>query len=393
MRVVINNLTAIRQKTGIGHHITELLRCLRAQRPHDEFVTFPGPWVTAGIHAWGALRKGIGRLKNTHDAVGPQSGRPWLHTVARACTAWHFRTGWANRAFDLYHEPNYIPLPCDRPTVATVHDLSVLLHPQWHPADRVAYFAQHFEAGLRRCAHLLAVSEFTRRELIETFAVRADRVTCTYNGMRPELRPMDAAEVGPVVARLGLPAQYLLHVGTLEPRKNLLLLLRAYGDLPAGLRERSPLVLVGGWGWNATELAEHFHGVARHQGVRHLGYVSDADLPALYNGRARWCFRRTTRASACRRGKCWRAAARCSRPRPTRWVETAGPSAHLVDAADLAGWRDAMWRVIADDDWRDQLRRGGPDTARQFTWERCARDTLRVYGAVLGEPATATQAA
>ena len=87
-------------------------------------------------------------------AAGPRKA------LARRAAAWHFRLACAGRAFDLYHEPNYIPFPCGRPTVATIHDLSVVLHPEWHPADRVAYFAKHFEAGLRRCTHLLTVSEF-----------------------------------------------------------------------------------------------------------------------------------------------------------------------------------------------------------------------------------------
>src|SRR5437867_12150602 len=84
--------------------------------------------------------------------------------------------------------------------------------------------------------------------------------------------------------RLELPANYLLHVGTIEPRKNLLTLMQAYGDLPGPVRQRCPLVLAGGCGWNVAELEEYYGRVARELGVRHLGYVADPDLPALYNG-------------------------------------------------------------------------------------------------------------
>ena len=86
------------------------------------------------------------------------------------------------------------------------------------------------------------------------------------------------------LARLGLPPRYLLTVGTIEPRKNLLPLLRAYCDLPAWLRERWPLLLVGSWGWNAREVADYLERVAFGRGVLHLGYVKDEDLGVLYNG-------------------------------------------------------------------------------------------------------------
>lgn len=388
MRVVINCLTAIRQKTGIGHHVAELLRCLRDLHPHDEFRAFPGAFVAAGMRVWGH----IGRFRRSHGgARRSESSR--LHALGRGLAAWHFRTFGAAGAVELYHEPNYIPLPWDGPTVATVHDLSVLLHPEWHPADRVAYFTRHFETGLRRCAHLIAVSDFTRRELIDTFGVRSERVHCVYNGIRPELRPMNATAIAPTLARLGLTTPYLLHVGTLEPRKNLLLLMHAYGDLPESLRVRCPLVLAGGWGWNAAELAEHYHSVGRHRGVRLLGYLKDAELPALYNGARALVFPSLYEGFGLPPAEMLACGGAVIASCAGAVAETAGPRAHLVDADDLAGWRDAMARVIDDDGWHAHLRRGGPEHARAFTWERCARETYRVYAAALGHEDAEARAA
>src|SRR5205807_8886225 len=89
--------------------------------------------------------------------------------------------------YDLYHEPNFIPLPCDLPTVATLHDLSVLLHPEWHPADRVAFFEEHFERSLANCVHFFAISEFGRQEVIRELNIAPERITCTYMGTRSQL--------------------------------------------------------------------------------------------------------------------------------------------------------------------------------------------------------------
>src|SRR5262249_31076718 len=152
------------------------------------------------------------------------------------------------RHINLYHEPNYLPLPADCPTVATICDLSVLLHPEWHPPDRVAHFERHFRRGVAACVHLLAISQTGRREITDTLNVPPERVTCTYMGIRPALRPLPQQDVAPTLSRLGLPSRYLLYLGTIEPRKNLLVLLRAYCALPGALRQRWPLLLVGGWG-------------------------------------------------------------------------------------------------------------------------------------------------
>jgi alpha-1,3-rhamnosyl/mannosyltransferase len=393
MRVVVNSLTAIRQKTGIGHHVSELLRCLRARHPEDQFIAFPGRCATAALHAWTNLRNVMRRVTRSGGSSGGRAGRPWMQALGRTGVEWHFRVCCAGRSFDLYHEPNYIPLPCGRTTIATVHDLSVLLHPTWHPADRVAYYEKHFATGLTRCAHLIAVSEFTRGELIATFGVPPDRVSAIYNGIRPGLRPMTAAEVRPVLRRLDLPDQYLLHVGTLEPRKNLLLLLQAFGDLPADTRERCPLILVGGWGWNAADLADHYFAVSRHLGVRHVGYVADGDLSALYNGARALVFPSHYEGFGLPPLEMLACGGAVIASTAGAVVETVGRKAHLVAPEDLAGWRSAMHRVITDDNWHAALRRGGLELARPFTWDRCAIQTYQVYQAVLGHAEQTARAA
>src|SRR5262249_15321053 len=153
----------------------------------------------------------------------------------------------------------------DFPTVATFHDLSVLLHPEWHPADRVAHFEHHLPNTLSQCVHFLTVSEFSRQEVIRTLNIPPERITRVYNGIRPDLRPLPPEAVQPVLKKLGLPSCYLLYLGTLEPRKNVLRLLQAYCALPAALRNRWPLLLVGSWGWKFMEIAEYLYNVARHR--------------------------------------------------------------------------------------------------------------------------------
>src|SRR5205807_7716445 len=128
-----------------------------------------------------------------------------LRRVGRAVIGRQFRALCAQKRYHLYHEPNFIALPTDVPTAATLHDLSVLLHPEWHPADRVAHFERHFEDTVRRCCHIITVSDFTRDEVIEFLGVPPGRVTRVYNGMRANLTPLPAAQVQAPLRRLGLP--------------------------------------------------------------------------------------------------------------------------------------------------------------------------------------------
>jgi alpha-1,3-rhamnosyl/mannosyltransferase len=267
------------------------------------------------------------------------------------------------------------------PTIVTAHDLSVMRFPEWHPADRVAAHQRAFVAGLDRAVHVIVGSDTVRRELVQFLGIPADKVTRVYYGVSAAFRPWAQVECAPVLARLGLPKQFFLCVGTIEPRKNLLTALRAFVNLPASIRSACPLVLAGPWGWKSGETRDFFESTARAAGAIHLGYVADEDLPALYSAASALLF-------------------------PTRYegfglppVETLACGGRVI-ASDLPVVREAVGRhatFLNPDDvpkWRSAMtdaveRPHGDDAtairhARQFTWDRTARETVAVYRAVLG---------
>jgi alpha-1,3-rhamnosyl/mannosyltransferase len=402
VRIVVNRLSTLGKKTGIGHYTVELLRCLR-QQAGDQIACFPSGWLWHVRQWWsryGPLpsfgadgpEAGQGREKKTlrRWALAPFAALKWaalnsLRYTGRACMAAHLHRVF-KASFDLYHEPNLIPLPCDRPTLATLHDLSVLLHPEWHPTKRVKFFERHFQRGVSQCIHFLAISEFGRQEAIRILNLAPQRVTRTYMGIRSDLRPLSAGEVAPVLQRLGLPPRYLLYLGTLEPRKNLEVLLRAYCGLPEALRSRWPLLLVGTWGWNTQRLADLLHTEARHRGVVHLGYVADEHLAAIYNGARALVYPSLYEGFGLPPVEMMACGGAVLASTAGALVETVGARACLLEPQDEAGWRDAMRRVLLEDDWWQSLRQGAVELARPFTWERCAHDTLRVYRSLTAPP-------
>jgi alpha-1,3-rhamnosyl/mannosyltransferase len=297
--------------------------------------------------------------------------------------AGYLRAAFDPRLVDLYHEPNYFPLRTRLPTVVTVHDLSAVLHPEWHPPNRVAQFEFDFLPRVREFAHILTDSDHARGEIIRRLNLPPEKVTRAYPGVRAGLRPRSAEEIGPVRERLGLPERYLLHVGSLEPRKNLLMLLKAYTSLPADVRERCPLVLAGPWGWRFEELRGYYEAEAKHRNVNHLGYVPEADLPAVYAGARALVFPTWYEGfglPAAEMLACGGAVLASSTPAV---AEVVGACGMRIDPADADGWRTAMQKAIAEDDWLNTLRVGAVERAAEFTWGTCARDTVSAYGAAL----------
>jgi alpha-1,3-rhamnosyl/mannosyltransferase len=313
-----------------------------------------------------------------------------LRSTFHQVLANRFRAACRRGSYDLYHEPNYIPLPSDLPTVTTVHDLSVLLHPEWHPAHRVAYFEKHFAAGIARSQCVLTDSDFSRREIIDALGLPAEDVIRAYVGIRAHLVPLPREEVAARLRALGLPPHYLLFIGTLEPRKNLLMLLRAYTSLPGWLRERYPLLLAGGCGWNSSDIHAYLEAEARHKGVLHLGYVNDEQLPTLYNGARALVFPSFYEGFGLPPVEMFACGGAVLASTAGAVAEVAGRKAHLIDPGDADGWRQAMMRVTTDEDWWQELRRGAVDVARPFTWERCAAQTLAAYERALAGERTGT---
>src|SRR5262245_25353665 len=289
MRVLFNAFASYRVRTGVGSYAANLLTALN-DHAGSQVQAFPGGWLTQLTAVGLSLiaRRGA-KVPSAPSHLLPNSARRIRGAATRLVwrTAMRFYERRLHQAvsrgqINLYHEPNFIPWPCDVPAIATVHDLSALLHPEWHPAERAVMHQRRLESGVAGCAHVLTDTECVRQELIRYFGLPPKKITAVHLGIRTDLRPMTPAETAPTRARLRLPSSYFLHVGSIEPRKNLLMLIRTYCSLPAYLRVRCPLVLVGPWGWHYDDIRTYLESTARHRGVIRLGYVSDADLPAVY---------------------------------------------------------------------------------------------------------------
>lgn len=368
IRVLLNDQCAGPQPSGIGHYIAELTRAMPAAAP-DVAIWRP----RATLRSPGSAVAGRGRGK-----------RPawWRRAAAETLYAAALEVAGRIGHFDLYHEPNHIPGPWSGPIVTTVHDLSALRHPEWHPADRVRWYEEGFAAGLERTSHFVAISAFTRDEMVDLLGIDRARISVVRLGVRDVFRPWPPAQLARLRAEQDLPTHYLLFVGTLEPRKNLPLVIEAYSRLSPARRAALPLLIAGGAGWGEDLAAlAGAHGVA--DGVRHLGYVDDARLAGLYGGATALVWPSLYEGFGLPPLEC----AACGTPAiistAGALIETMGPAAVAVGPYDAAGLAETIERLCEDEPWRESIRRAGLARAAEFTWTASAAAHAEVYrGAV-----------
>jgi alpha-1,3-rhamnosyl/mannosyltransferase len=407
MRIAWNILPSVGPRSGVGWYTAATLDALKASAgPEEHYLEFPG---TAGqllrkwwfvIRPW-MIKPGKAKpILSTSGNTGSESGETWKSKVlgwARTRQE-SYLSGmldrWHNLGLvDLYHEPNFLPVPTQVPTVTTFHDLSSLSHPEWHPVDRVRVFEKRAKGGLERSSHFFTLSNSVREEMVSVLGLKREQITITPMGVRPHLKPIEAQEQQSVLTRLGLPRGSFLHVGTLEPRKNLLMLAKTWCDLPAEHRSRHPLVLVGGWGWRCDDLREFLQTTGFSKGIRHLGYVDDADLPALYSSAHALLFPTKYEGFGMppiEMMACGGAVIASTAPAVREVLDGQG---HLVEIEDQDGWRSAMLKACLHPEWIGQLRTGATQWASRYTWSETARTTREGYARALGFPVPMKRAA
>jgi glycosyltransferase involved in cell wall biosynthesis len=286
---------------------------------------------------------------------------------------------------NLVHAPVFVgPLVAPCPVVTTVHDLSFIRFPHLFRRINRLYLTVMTRLSARRARRLIAVSEHAAREAVHLLGVSREKVDVVYHGVDRVFRPLPAKQVAAFRERQGLPHQFVLFVGTLEPRKNLKGLIEAFSRVYDG---RIQLVLVGGKGWLHDDLFARVEALNLGAAVRFAGYVRSEDLPLWYNAATALAYPSlyegfgmpVTEAQAC--GTPVLTSNKSSLP------EAAGEAALLVDPRDVEEIAAGLNQLLNDDALRRDLRERGLAHARRFSWPRAARQTIQVYRRALARDA------
>ena len=285
---------------------------------------------------------------------------------------------------DLVHGPNYF-LPAGAETgVVTIHDLSVFRFPETHPAARVRAFERLFSHSLERACHVITDTETIRQELIETFSVRPETVTAVALGVSDRFRPLsDEAGLEAVRAWDLKPHTYGLCISTLEPRKKILELLSVWRRLPEALRREFPLVLAGGPGWENEAIHNAIETGVAEGWLRHLGFVEEAMLPALYAGAALFVYPSSYEGFGLPPLEAMASGVPVIVSNRSCLPEVCGTAARYIDPDDEDDFASAVRDSLEDAEWRSRAARMGLERASEFSWDRCVNETLAVYRKVI----------
>jgi glycosyltransferase involved in cell wall biosynthesis len=287
----------------------------------------------------------------------------------------------------LYHGLAFVsPVFSAVPSVVTVYDLSFRRMPDRFPPAQRLYLSAFTAWSCRRARRVIAISESTRADLVRLLGLPPDRVDVAYPGVEAVYRPLPAGEVEAFRARRGLPEAFVLYLGTLEPRKNLAQLVRAY----AALRASQPgltLVLAGAKGWWYAELFQLVQTLQLENCVLFPGFVPTDEKPLWYNAAAAFAYPSAYEGF----GLPVAEALACGRPVVTTSVsslpEAGGPAALLVPPGEVEALADALRRALTQTP--DELARG-PAHAARFRWEATAAETVRSYRRALQPAASPT---
>jgi glycosyltransferase involved in cell wall biosynthesis len=375
MRIAFDGTTLTAGRTGVGYYTEHLLQHLASEveRTGDELIVISN--------------KGI-------DTAAPLPKHVQVYTRRQ----FPLRIGWmqllASQVLrdlkpDVAHFTNgMIPPGAPVPTVVTIHDMSLRLHPRCHPVRRLLINRPLLALAIRSASAIVTVSHSAKRDLLKLHRIDPDRVNVVHEAAAPGFSPVhDRARLESVRRQYALPDRFVLYVGTIEPRKNLPRLMQAMAIARAQGMSHG-LVCAGPYGWASRDLVDVVERCGLRDVVHFTGYVPVEDLAAIYNLGEVFAFPSVYEGF----GLPVVEAMACGTPVLTSNTssldEIAAGAAETVDPYDVDAMAAALLRLAGDAEWRRELSARGLARARRFSWERTAKEMLAAYQRAAGVAVT-----
>ncbi len=367
MRIGYDASSAGPRPSGVGHYAVSLLDALRTQFPSHQFL-FLSHRGRSGLSGENLIL-----TQRRFFPIKELWMQAWLPRIL------------ARENPDICHFTNGVaPLHMGRPYVVTVHDLSLVRHPEWHPRSRRIWMGNILRPSVIRSSGIICDAEVTRRDVLEWVPVDPSRVWVVplaargaFLGVRSE------REKKAIRGKYGLARPFLLYVGNIEPRKNLSRLLEAFCGLN---RAGIDLVLVGrrAWYWKAA-LGETVRQETCGR-VHILDYVHDRDLPALYQSALAFVYPSLMEGFGLPVLEAMVSGIPVLASKVEPLVSLVGDAGWLVRPESTCEWQSALDEAIGNADMRAALAACGRERAKRYSWDRAARETMKCYEEVLSRP-------
>ena len=376
MQVTIDLSPAVHHHAGLGRYAHELLAALIRQDQADQYCAF--------YYA----PRGVERPDPPLDHVRAQSiklpAKPWRMSVLLSYLLGLSMDRWLP-ASDVFHATDHLlPRLHHSASVFTIHDLIFRFYPEYHLPLNRWYLSLMLPRFMRRADAIIAVSENTRRDVARLMQIPADKITVIYEGVDPAFcRIAEPSALAHVREKYRLPSHFILYMGTIEPRKNLVMLLETFQALLARAEPTPDLVIAGRKGWLYQPVFDYVRARGLETRVHFTDWIDAGDQPLLLNAADVFVFPSLYEGF----GLPPLEAMACGTPvlcsNASSLPEVVGEGGILADPQDKAAWIEALSQLLADERLRAELGARGMAQATKFSWERAARETRSVYERVM----------
>jgi glycosyltransferase involved in cell wall biosynthesis len=374
MRVGINVSKFLDVNTGVGRYTSNLCKSiLKTDGKNDYFLYSPGRMDNTII----ADRTRI-RIKKTGTTLQNNTLRILWEQVALPFDS-------LNDRLDLFHYTDHAlsRLQRTRPIIITVHDIAYIRFPWLLNKSRQIYKKYILKTSIKKADIIIADSYSTKRDIVEFFRIKEEKIKVVYLGVESRFCPVSNVEEYRL--RNNLPSKMVLNVGTLEPRKNVVALIKAFKELKGrGLKDYK-LVIAGDKGWLYKRIFDEVKSNGLQKEVLFLGIVEDEDLPMLYNCADIFVYPSLYEGF----GLPPLEAMACGIPvitsNTSSLPEVIGNAGIMVDTDDINALCEAMYNVLKDKELWHQMSNKGLERAKLFSWEETAKKVLEIYNEVLSK--------
>jgi glycosyltransferase involved in cell wall biosynthesis len=374
LRIAIDYTSAVNQNAGVGRFARSLVHAVVANDPTDQFLLLhanPNPGRVPVYPSGPNVTKRILRVNER-----------WANII------WHrlqvpIPADWLTGPVDVYHSPDFVLPPVrGARSIVTVHDLAFLLYPECADAHLRAYLEKTVPRSVQRADFVVADSENTRNDVIVLLGVPPEQVTVVPGGVDPVFQPVDDPErLAALRQSIGLDetTPYILFIGVIEPRKNLMGLIEAFDILKSRRPLPHKLVVAGRRGWLSDSTMERAERSAYRSDIIFPGFIPDGELPTLYSAAEAFAFPSHYEGF----GLPVLEAMACGTPvvasRASSLPEVVGDAGMQVDPNDPERLASALELLALNPEMRADFSARGLERAKLFSWDAAARVMLDVY--------------
>lgn len=293
----------------------------------------------------------------------------------------------SEKNIEILHCPAHVsPLVSSKKIILTIHDLAFKLLPKTFKLPNRIYLNNIVPVSIKKADKIIAVSKNTKKDIIEQYNIPSDKITVIYNGINNDYKVIDKSDIiNKIKKKYNLSNEFILYLGTLEPRKNITNLIKAYSLYKSKLNNEIKLVIAGGKGWLYEDVFSLVEEKQLEEDVVFTGYVDEEDIVPLYNAATLFVYPSLYEGF----GLPPLEAMACGTPVITSNVsslpEVVGDAAITVDPHNINKLSQAINRILDNENLQNEMIQKGIERSKKFTWEKTARETIKIYEKVLNQ--------